>query len=485
MRRRPGLLAKAIVLLALVFAVAVAALHHFYVPWLEERVGRQLVGVADDCLEESQRLMQRRAFVLADRNRRNLLDLPYELSEGDAVKTRQRVDEYARGFGRSYTLNAVRLTQEFRLRLTGRIGQRASDLSAESGRSARTGLIGLLLAALALMGLGLARIVVAPLGRLVRATERVAEGRLDTAVGLTGGDEVGRLGRAFDQMTEALRASRAEIEELNRGLEDKVREKTAELHEKNAELSTANERLLATISELGETRDALVHSHTMASIGTLAGGVAHEFNNLLGGIIGCAEDARAEDDPDDVRAGLDMILRTARRACNVTENLLRFSRPPSRELRETEIHRLVSEAVDLVGPETRSRGIEVETSLFAVPPVNVDPGQIHQVVLNLLTNAIHAMPGGGKLTVGVAREGEHTLVRVRDTGVGIRAEHRSRIFEPFFTTREGDRDAKGTGLGLSVSYSIVKAHGGEIEVESVPGRGSLFTVRLTTSGEEA
>jgi signal transduction histidine kinase len=105
------------------------------------------------------------------------------------------------------------------------------------------------------------------------------------------------------------------------------------------------------------------------------------------------------------------------------------------------------------------------------------------VVLNLLTNALRAMPRGGRLAVSVAREGSDALVTVADTGVGIPRENLPHIFEPFFTTRGENAEARGTGLGLSVSYSVVRAHGGAIEVASRPGEGSVFTVRLPAAGE--
>jgi two-component system NtrC family sensor kinase len=105
--------------------------------------------------------------------------------------------------------------------------------------------------------------------------------------------------------------------------------------------------------------------------------------------------------------------------------------------------------------------------------IQADPTGVHQVMLNLATNAVHAMPRGGRLTIRVAREGEGVRIAVSDTGFGISAEDRAKLFEPFFTTRP-----EGTGLGLSVSYGIVKAHGGRIDVESSPGHGAVFTVTL-------
>ncbi|MHC4470925.1 MAG: sensor histidine kinase [Planctomycetota bacterium] len=474
---RLGLLMKTALLIVLLFAGSTLAVHGIYLPPQEAEVRAQLGEVAEDCLAESKSLMNARAVHLREKNRRELLDLPFELTADDPTKTRALVESHAATFGKRAARNAELLTREFRDRMGARIQSRAESLASEFRGDAVTGLSVLLGVVLVLSGIALAVAVLLPLGRLLRVTERVAGGDLDAAAGIRSRDEVGRLGRAFDRMTESLRGSRDEIEALNRSLADKVREKTRELEERNAELT-------ATIAELERTRDALVHSKTMATIGTLAGGVAHEFNNLLGGIIGCAEDARTEEDPAAVGESLEMIHRTARRACNITENLLRFSRPPEREPRDTDLAGLVREALDLVRPEAQKRGIEAQLDLREIAAVRIDPGQIHQVVLNLLTNALHAMPEGGELSVSVGREGDEAVIVVEDGGVGIPEDHQARIFEPFFTTREARGEDRGTGLGLSVSYSIVKSHGGTIEVLSRPGEGSVFTVRLPAGGKE-
>jgi two-component system NtrC family sensor kinase len=425
--------------------------------------------VAKECLDQTETVMRRQAGELGKRNRRQLMDLPWELTADDADRTREMVDGYATSFGRTYSQNVRFLAREFADRTGEQIVVHTRRLSDDFLSATVTGLTVLLGALLVLTALSLARTVLVPVARLVTATEAVAEGDLSERVAMTRNDEVGRLGRAFDRMTAALRASRQEIEELNLTLADKVREKTVELEVRNAEL-------VRTIADLEAARDALVHSETMASIGRLSGGVAHEFNNLLGGIIGVAEDAATDEEPEAIRDALKMILKTARRACNITENLLRFSRPPARHPAETALAGLVAEALSLVRPEMEKRGVTARVDLAEIEPILLDPGQIHQVVLNLLTNALRAMPAGGTLEVTVAEEEGHVTILVRDDGVGIAEEHLSRIFEPFFTTREGDEP--GTGLGLSVSYGIVRSHGGAIEVTSRPGEGAEFRVRL-------
>jgi signal transduction histidine kinase/ActR/RegA family two-component response regulator len=224
------------------------------------------------------------------------------------------------------------------------------------------------------------------------------------------------------------------------------------------------------------------------SLGVLAGGLAHDFNNLLVGIVGCLDLARV----DALGAGLiatagmlDDALGAADRARALARQLLTFSRggAPSREP-VTDLGRVVRDAASFV-----ARGTSVQCAVEVVEPIGVveaDPGQIAQVVQNLVLNACQASPSGSTVQVRVTRSnggppaGEvrevreaHVRIEVTDRGVGIAPDHVPRIFEPFYTVREG-----GTGLGLSVSHSIVARHGGSLTVDSAPGRGTTFTVDL-------
>jgi signal transduction histidine kinase len=181
-----------------------------------------------------------------------------------------------------------------------------------------------------------------------------------------------------------------------------------------------------------------------------------------------------------LRSDLELVLKESQRAREVVRRLLEFSRPSENQRIQTDINELVEDVLNLVHHLTVTGGIQVSIDLCdELPWVSVDPAQIKQVLLNLVHNSIQAMSGGGELIIktGHSRQDnvEWLTISVSDTGVGIASENMERIFEPFFTTRPA---GQGTGLGLSVSYGIVTDHGGYIEAQSQPGKGSHFTVYL-------
>jgi signal transduction histidine kinase len=224
-------------------------------------------------------------------------------------------------------------------------------------------------------------------------------------------------------------------------------------------------------------REQLLHADRLATIGQLAGGVAHELNEPLGNICGfaelCLEHSKL---PEQAVRDLDRIVRASLYAREIIQRLLLFARKaPSRRC-ATDVNELVEKALSLFKGRLSTAGIELRTELSPkIPPVILDPGQINQVLVNLLVNAIQAMPTGGVLTArtGLLR-GELSIV-VEDTGSGIQEELMPQIFLPFFTTKDV---REGTGLGLSVVHGIVTAHSGRVEVESDPGSGARFDVRL-------
>jgi len=251
------------------------------------------------------------------------------------------------------------------------------------------------------------------------------------------------------------------------------------------------------ITEQRSLEQQLRQAQKMESLGTLAGGVAHDFNNLLGGILGYVGLMKGDYSPAEKHyAYLELIENAGRRAAELTNQLLAFSRKGKFELRAVDLNNSVEDVSKLIG-RTLDKNIEIATELQrGLPSVEGDPGQLEQAILNLCVNAADAMPAGGRLRLGtevVALEeeftskhvgcdpGEYVVLRVSDTGIGMDSETLSRMFEPFFTTKEV---GKGTGLGLSTVYGIVKNHGGYVDVHSQPGKGSTFDIYLPVSKRE-
>jgi PAS domain S-box-containing protein len=220
----------------------------------------------------------------------------------------------------------------------------------------------------------------------------------------------------------------------------------------------------------------LAQAQKLEAVGRLAGGVAHDFNNIITAILGHAEMARDVLPKDSLaQDDLSQIIRASGRAAELTGQLLTFSRRQVAQPRRTDLNSLVDETRRLF---ERLIGADVLLSIVRsdVPViVHADPGQLEQVLMNLVVNARDAMPSGGVLTVRVGLHNSRALVEVRDTGTGMSPDIQARIFEPFFTTKER---GKATGLGLATCYGIVHQAGGTIEVASVPGEGSTFRVLL-------
>jgi len=235
--------------------------------------------------------------------------------------------------------------------------------------------------------------------------------------------------------------------------------------------------LQSQMDELKQAQAQLVQSAKMAAIGELAAGVAHELNNPLTGVLGFAELLLRKTPPDDPNwASLNTIVNEAHRARNTVRGLLDFSRQTEFHKQRADVNEIVRDTLALVRQKLMKHRITLEEGLApGLPTLLLDVSRMKQVFLNLLINALHAMPQGGTLTVESEPVGNGVAVRVVDTGVGIPEEHLGRIFQPFFTTKSM---GEGTGLGLSISLGIVQEHGGRIEVESQVDEGSTFTVWL-------
>ncbi len=344
--------------------------------------------------------------------------------------------------------------------------RRAAEARAEVATAERSGRLAtrlaLLLGGLALLlALVLLISVVGPVRRLRAEVNRIAAGDLGRPldVGVGGSGELRDLARDVERM-------RGQIAAATTHLESEVARKTVHLSEALAARTQA-------LEELDATKDRLVQSAKMAGLGTLAGGVAHEFNNLLGGILASVENARSAVSDTSIREDLDLAKRTARRAATLVEALLGVARPGQRALAPVDLAAVAADALEAARPQAARRSVTLTHERQGPAFVDGDDGQLHQVALNLVTNALQAVQDGGRVRVATGVRGRKVVLEVDDDGPGIRPEDRARLFEPFFTTKAG-----GTGLGLFVSYGIVERHGGSIEVGETREGGARLTVTL-------
>lgn len=248
--------------------------------------------------------------------------------------------------------------------------------------------------------------------------------------------------------------------------------------------------LLAVVTDITErirAQEALLHAERLRALGLMAGGIAHDFNNILMGIQGFAEEAKSNLGSDPVRAisDLERIMASTQVAAAAVSRLQSLYREVDdlSDFVPLQLDDLAAQVLDVTQPhwkdtpQAEGHTIHVE-KVFARPPyVEGNPSELRRVLINLVINAVQAMPDGGTLTVETGQEAGWSWVSVSDTGVGITPEVRAHLFEPYFTTKK----EMGRGLGLALSMDIIKRHRGEIAVESAPGQGATFLVRLPAS----
>ncbi|MBI5480902.1 MAG: HAMP domain-containing protein [Deltaproteobacteria bacterium] len=276
----------------------------------------------------------------------------------------------------------------------------------------------------------------AQLRKLAQGARRLAGGEWGERVPEDDKDEIGALGREFNSMAAALQ----------------------------------------------EREQRLIRSERLAAIGRMAAHIAHEVRNPLSSIGLNAEllEEELQQQPDGARL-CRAIQHEVDRLNALTQEYLRFARLPQPKLERQDLRPALTSLLDFIREDARARGVTVVAQLpDSLPSLDLDEGQLRQALLNLCRNAVEAMSGGGTLTVRVAAAGERLEISVADTGAGIAAEHLPRVFEPFFSTKE-----HGTGLGLALTQHIVAAHGGTISIDSTPGRGTEFVVRLPLLGAAA
>lgn len=289
--------------------------------------------------------------------------------------------------------------------------------------------------------------ITAPLRDLRGLAEAVGAGDFTRKVAVRSDDELGQLGQTFNEMTEKLRASRAELQQ--------------------------------TVETLRATRAQLLQSEKLSAVGEFVAGVAHELNNPLTSVIGFAEllkTAKLEGRQADY---LNYIVKSSERCHKIVQGLLSFARqhPPERTM--LDVNQMLEGVLELLAYEMRTSNIQIARELRdGLPKLMGDGHQLQQVVLNILNNArqaIEANQPSGRILVRTEQTSGKVRIVMQDDGPGIKPENLAKIFDPFFTTKP---DGKGTGLGLSLCYGIVREHGGTISAHSEPGKGATFVIEL-------
>ena len=308
-----------------------------------------------------------------------------------------------------------------------------------------------------LLSLGLAMVFIrgftTPVNRLLEATRILKAGNLDHKVeGLK--EEFGELASSFNEMGDSIK-----------GQMHRMREAEQTLEKANEELKLAQEQM--------------VRAETMAALGTLSSGISHELSTPLSVILNMTQLMKQEvkDDPALLK-DMEVVEYEANQAIKVTRSLLGFARSTKSKKERIDVNRVLEDLFKILEFQPAAKSVKLEKRLAPdLPLICADSGQIRQVFLNIILNAIQAMPDGGVLDIltgrAMSEAAEGVEITIGDTGVGIPKEDIADIFQPFFTTKED-----GTGLGLAISYGIIKEHSGDIEVTSEVGRGTTFRIFL-------
>lgn len=379
------------------------------------------------------------------------------------------------------------------------------------------------------LGRRFVRSITRPLARLMEATEAFAQGHSMPLEAIASNDEIEALAHSFNFMqarvegqirvisesSQALRErsieledARRETEALNLSLEEKVAQRTAELDAAYTRLAEEHHKLGAMYQQLEQTQGQLLHSEKMASVGQLAAGVAHEINNPVGfvrsnlnaldeyvqdmlRVVDCAAESAAvrslaaEVNLDFLRHDVKLLLAETRegveRVRAIVASLREYSHPGEPNWQHSDLLAGLESTVRMVWHEIRLKA-ELRRELLVLPQVRCIPAQINQVFMNLLMNALQAIPERGWICLRSGQEGEMAWVEIEDSGVGMSEEVQRRMCEPFYTTKPV---GQGTGLGMSIAYEVIKRHCGSLTVRSTPGEGACVRISLPLAGPEA
>jgi two-component system NtrC family sensor kinase len=301
------------------------------------------------------------------------------------------------------------------------------------------------------------RYISKPIEGLLQETQALSQGDLSARVKSLSNDELGELGRSFNQMAENLEQAQEELRDWGTTLEQKVAVRTTEMQ---------------------EIQSQLIRSAKLASMGELVAGIAHEINNPLTGILMFASlSSKHSDLPPQIKDNLELIVAETGRCAKIVRGLLEFAREALPEKKLASINTIIEQTLALVSHQSIFQDVEIVCHLGDdIPEIELDADQWQQVFVNMLINAGQAMPEGGRLTITTdfLEADNNVLIILEDTGTGISKENLDRIFDPFFTTKA----QKGFGLGLSVTYGIIKNHGGKVDVQSTEGEGTRFSILL-------
>jgi two-component system, NtrC family, sensor kinase len=351
--------------------------------------------------------------------------------------------------------------------------------------------------------------ITTPLKTLIRSASTIAQGNFNQRVPIRTSDELGTLASSFNEMAQALSIREVQLQELTHNLETMVRDRTLELE-------NSHEALKRAYLDLQSAQEQLVQTEKMASLGQLVSGIAHEIKNPLNFIYGntgflsdytqklqalveTLEQLPSISDEDrteirrrkesihyaflkeDLKILIDNFAEGSRRINTIVSDLRTFSRMDTDSISDVDLHASLEMSLNLLRNQYKNR-MEIHKEYGDIPKIQGYAGKLNQVLMNLLSNAFHAVKDKGDVWIRTRSNNGAVEIEIEDNGAGIPKENLKRIFEPFFTTKPV---GQGTGLGLSISYGIIEQHQGKIHVASVPFKGTVFTVRLPIFQEKA